>query len=152
MLSTHDLLMEFGLLHLTGSTLASPHIPKRIGPNLAGSLALTLFSRARRNAPDPSRPPRALEFSPARAYEAVMCNLRSRACHSLRLAQALDDRLTILHPGPGYAAWLEEHGHVRTWEKTWSNLTAPDGTLRTPACFSDAGPHPLANALAWYGG
>ena len=138
MLSTHDLLTEFGLLHLTGSTLASPHIPKRIGPNLAGSLALALFSRARRNAPDPSRPPRALEFSPARAYEAVMSNLCSRACHSLRLAQALDDRLTILHPGPGYAAWLEEHGHVHTWQKTWSSLTTADGTLRVPLRFADA--------------
>ena len=137
-LPSHDLVSELELFYLAGSCIASPRFPALLGPNLSGSISRALFARARGNAPDPDGPPRTLAFSPAPVYARVCSNLRERAAHTLRLARAMDDRLTILHPGPEFRAWIQEHGQEKEWEKVWGKLVDDCGELRLPPSHSDA--------------
>ena len=62
--------------------------------------------------------------------------LLGRATHTRRHACTLDARLGVLHPG--IEPWLEEHGHVSAWHKTWGRLVDDDGTLTVPMSYSGA--------------
>ena len=105
---------------------------------MAGCISRARFARARANAPDLERAPRPLRFSPDALYARIVQALEERARHTLRLATALDDTLTIRHPGPGFEEWFEEHGHVPKWHATWDKIVRASGELRIPRALRAA--------------
>ena len=160
------LLDSCALLLRTGSPIGCPvSIPEPVASNVAGCISLVLFTRASMNAPrlssrpcphaavcirlagapafrrSPTTPPpdppdNPLSFCASRAYSRFIHLLSQRLSHTHRHALALDDNLTVLHPG--IEPWLLEHGHEAEWHTHWDALCGPNLGLSLPSCIDDA--------------